>query len=73
MLAAHPETLVHSGRPEKAGRVQAWVVGPGLGEGPGAGVAVSEVLGTDVPVLVDADGLRGLDAAAVRGAAPPPC
>ncbi|MFH8838897.1 NAD(P)H-hydrate dehydratase [Streptomyces sp. NPDC017868] len=71
VLAAHPETLVHSGRPEKAGRVQAWVVGPGLGEGPGAGVAVSEVLATDVPVLVDADGLRGLDASAVRGRGAP--
>ncbi|MEU5215573.1 NAD(P)H-hydrate dehydratase [Streptomyces sp. NPDC020807] len=66
VLAAHPETLVHSGRPEQAGRVQAWVVGPGLGEGPGAGVAVDEVLASDVPVLVDADGLRGLDPEAVR-------
>ncbi|CAM5310562.1 NAD(P)H-hydrate dehydratase [Streptomyces narbonensis] len=63
VLARHPETLVHSGRPEKAGRVQAWVVGPGLGEGPGPVVAVAEVLASDVPVLVDADGLRGLDPA----------
>ncbi|MFB7592766.1 NAD(P)H-hydrate dehydratase [Streptomyces sp. NPDC056169] len=66
VLARHPETLVHSGRPEMAGRVQAWVVGPGLGEGPGPGVAVAEVLASDVPVLVDADGLRGLDPAVVR-------
>jgi hydroxyethylthiazole kinase-like uncharacterized protein yjeF len=46
--------------------VQAWVVGPGLGDGPGAGAAVAEVLDSGVPVLVDADGLRGLDPAAVR-------
>ncbi|WP_309053860.1 NAD(P)H-hydrate dehydratase [Streptomyces sp.] len=66
VIAAHPETLVHAGPPEKAGRVQAWVVGPGLGDGPGAAAAVAEVLDSDVPVLVDADGLRGLDRAAVR-------
>lgn len=41
-----------------AGRVQAWVVGPGLGEDRGAEVA--EVLASGLPVLVDADGLRFL-------------
>ncbi|MFC9729144.1 NAD(P)H-hydrate dehydratase [Streptomyces roseolus] len=66
VIAAHPETLVHAGPPEKAGRVQAWVVGPGLGDGPGAEVAVAEVLASAVPVLVDADGLRALDPDAVR-------
>ncbi|MFE0734101.1 NAD(P)H-hydrate dehydratase [Streptomyces sp. NPDC058855] len=71
VIAAHPETLVHAGPPEKAGRVQAWVVGPGLGDGPGAGTAVAEVLGSGVPVLVDADGLRGLDPAAVRARTAP--
>ncbi|MGA5167042.1 MULTISPECIES: bifunctional ADP-dependent NAD(P)H-hydrate dehydratase/NAD(P)H-hydrate epimerase [Streptomyces] len=62
VLARHPETLVHAGPPAKAGRVQAWVIGPGLGDTPG----VDDVLGSDVPVLVDADGLRHLDPAAVR-------
>ncbi|MEU8960973.1 NAD(P)H-hydrate dehydratase, partial [Streptomyces sp. NPDC048491] len=62
VIARFPETLVSDGSPDKAGRVQAWVVGPGLGEGPG----VAEVLASDVPVLVDADGLRGLDPDAVR-------
>ncbi|KOX22848.1 MULTISPECIES: NAD(P)H-hydrate dehydratase [unclassified Streptomyces] len=71
VLAAHPETLVHTGPPRKAGRVQAWVVGPGLGEEPGAREAVADVLASDVPVLVDADGLRGLDPAAVRGRGAP--
>ncbi len=40
-----------------AGRVQAWVVGPGLGTGPIAAAAVQAVLDQDVPVLVDADAL----------------
>ncbi|MEV3992116.1 NAD(P)H-hydrate dehydratase [Streptomyces sp. NPDC049837] len=62
VLARHPETLVHAGPPGKAGRVQAWVIGPGLGDTPG----VADVLGSDVPVLVDADGLRNLDPSVVR-------
>ncbi|MFD0025303.1 NAD(P)H-hydrate dehydratase [Streptomyces sp. NPDC058382] len=66
VIARHPETLVHAGPPSKAGRVQAWVVGPGLGDGTDAVEAVSDVLAADVPVLVDADGLRLLDAAVVR-------
>ncbi|HEX4015380.1 MAG TPA: NAD(P)H-hydrate dehydratase [Frankiaceae bacterium] len=40
-----------------AGRVQAWVVGPGLGTDDAAAAVVEAVLGSDVPVLVDADGL----------------
>ncbi|MFD7339223.1 NAD(P)H-hydrate dehydratase [Streptomyces violascens] len=75
VIARFPETLVSDGSPAKAGRVQAWVVGPGLGLGApllersrelGEGPGVDEVLGSDVPVLVDADGLRGLDPDAVR-------
>ncbi|MFD9630237.1 NAD(P)H-hydrate dehydratase [Streptomyces violascens] len=76
VIARFPETLVSDGSPAKAGRVQAWVVGPGLGLGSpllersrelGEGPGVDEVLGSDVPVLVDADALRGLDPDAVRG------
>ncbi|MDX2559905.1 NAD(P)H-hydrate dehydratase [Streptomyces sp. TX20-6-3] len=67
VIAAHPETLVHPGPPDRAGRVQAWVVGPGLGDEPG----VAEVLASDVPVLVDADGLRGLDPSLVRARSAP--
>ena len=40
-----------------AGRVQAWVVGPGLGTDEVAAAAVEAVLAQDVPVLVDADAL----------------
>ncbi|WP_435974521.1 NAD(P)H-hydrate dehydratase [Streptomyces sp. Qhu_M48] len=67
VIARHPETLVHAGPPDRAGRVQAWVVGPGLGDEPG----VAEVLASEVPVLVDADGLRGLDPALVRARSAP--
>ncbi|MEU8705259.1 NAD(P)H-hydrate dehydratase [Streptomyces sp. NPDC048565] len=66
VIARFPETLVHPGPPSKAGRVQAWVVGPGLGDGTQAASAVSDALAADVPVLVDADGLRLMDAGAVR-------
>jgi ADP-dependent NAD(P)H-hydrate dehydratase / NAD(P)H-hydrate epimerase len=47
---------------EMAGRVQAWVAGPGMGTGDDAAGLLAEVLGTDVPVLVDADGLTILAA-----------
>ncbi|MFJ6719465.1 MULTISPECIES: NAD(P)H-hydrate dehydratase [unclassified Streptomyces] len=60
VLARYPETLI--GR----GRVQAWVVGPGLGD-----ERVPEVLADPVPVLVDADGLRGLDPGALRARTAP--
>ncbi|MEU9484389.1 NAD(P)H-hydrate dehydratase [Streptomyces decoyicus] len=57
VLARFPETLVHPGPPDKAGRVQAWVIGPGIGE---ESDALEDVLASEVPVLVDADGLRFL-------------
>jgi hydroxyethylthiazole kinase-like uncharacterized protein yjeF len=37
--------------------VQAWVVGPGTGTGDAARSVLEEVLATDLPVVVDADGL----------------
>jgi hydroxyethylthiazole kinase-like uncharacterized protein yjeF len=55
--AAWPEVIVTEGRPAEAGRVQAWVVGPGMGTDDDARSVLAEVLGTDLPVLVDADGL----------------
>jgi hydroxyethylthiazole kinase-like uncharacterized protein yjeF len=39
------------------GRVQAWVAGPGMGTGQDAVARLAAVLGTDLPALVDADGL----------------
>lgn len=58
VIAHFPETLVSSGPVGRAGRVQAWVVGPGIGDSGAGARAVADVLATDVPVLVDADGLR---------------
>ncbi|HVA61218.1 MAG TPA: NAD(P)H-hydrate dehydratase [Mycobacteriales bacterium] len=46
----------------EAGRVQAWVIGPGLGTGDGARSVLKAVLSTDLPVLVDADALNLLAA-----------
>jgi ADP-dependent NAD(P)H-hydrate dehydratase / NAD(P)H-hydrate epimerase len=42
---------------ETAGRVQAWVAGPGMGADEAARDRLAAVLGTELPVLVDADGL----------------
>lgn len=71
VLARHPETLVSDGPPHRAGRVQAWVVGPGLGTDAGAHETVDDVLRSDVPVLVDADGLRLLDPERLRARSAP--
>ncbi len=58
--AAWPEAIVTAGRPADAGRVQAWVVGPGMGTDDDARSVLAEVLATDLPVVVDADGLTML-------------
>ncbi|WP_326688546.1 NAD(P)H-hydrate dehydratase [Streptomyces sp. NBC_01795] len=71
VIARFPETLVSAGPPRRAGRVQAWAAGSGLGDEPAARQAVAEVIGSDVPVLVDADGLRLMDLAAVRARTAP--
>ena len=51
-----PEVVAVPGARD-AGRVQAWVVGPGLGTGEAAFAALAYALDTDLPVVVDADGL----------------
>jgi hydroxyethylthiazole kinase-like uncharacterized protein yjeF len=67
--AAWPEAIVTDGWPADAGRVQAWVVGPGMGTDDDARDRLAQVLATDVPVLVDADGLTLLaeNPALIRG------
>jgi ADP-dependent NAD(P)H-hydrate dehydratase / NAD(P)H-hydrate epimerase len=72
---AHPAELVRQRWPEvvvtevhrgdgaavlDAGRVQAWVVGSGLGNDSQAGRIIAAVLNADVPVLVDADAVTWL-------------
>lgn len=69
---AHPAEMVRQRWPEAvvtvvaagdgaavldAGRVQAWVVGSGLGTGDDAAALVRSVLAADVPVLLDADAI----------------
>ena len=54
--ARWPEAVVHPDL-DQAGRVQAWVIGPGLGTDDDAARALEHVLGADVPVLVDADAI----------------
>ncbi|MFV8317597.1 NAD(P)H-hydrate dehydratase [Mycobacterium sp. 23] len=61
VLARWPEVIA-SPTPAAAGRVQSWVVGPGLGTDEAGAAALWFALETDLPVLVDADGLTMLAA-----------
>lgn len=56
VVRAHPE-VVATKTLREAGRVQAWVFGPGAGTGDTAAKELKWVLAQEVPVLVDADGL----------------
>ncbi|GLW71322.1 bifunctional NAD(P)H-hydrate repair enzyme [Kitasatospora phosalacinea] len=58
VVRRHPETLVTEDGPARAGKVQAWVVGPGGGAD--AERTLREALDGEVPVLVDADALTEL-------------
>lgn len=64
VVSTHPEVL------QGDGRVQAWVVGSGLGQDEQARRRLEHVLDSDVPVVVDADGLRMLPQKALRRSAP---
>ncbi|MFC3984306.1 NAD(P)H-hydrate dehydratase [Streptosporangium jomthongense] len=59
--ARWPEAVITELKPGQGigevGRVQAWVLGPGLGTGPESLEVVRAVLASEVPVLVDADAL----------------
>jgi len=76
--SAHSDVLAHwpeviaSPTPAAAGRVQSWVVGPGLGTDETGAAAMWFALETNLPVLIDADGLTILaahpDMLASRGA-----
>lgn len=59
--ARWPE-VVATGSVRDAGRVQAWVVGPGLGAGKAGWDTLSNVLGDGVPTCIDADGISLLAA-----------
>ena len=66
VLTVHPDDGETTDRSDKSadwdlvgsvGRVQAWVAGPGMGTDSGAAERLAAILETDLPVLVDADGL----------------
>lgn len=61
-VLAHWPEVIASPTPAAAGRVQSWVVGPGLGTDESGAAALWFALETDLPVLVDADGLTMLAA-----------
>ncbi len=61
VLARWPEVIA-SPTPSTTGRVQAWVVGPGLGTDEPGAAALWFALETSLPVIVDADGLTMLAA-----------
>lgn len=57
--AAHPEVIVATGDgpPTEAGRVQAWAAGPGMGTDDEALAMLTDLLRSNVPLVVDADGI----------------
>lgn len=61
-VVSHWPEVVAAPSPAAAGKVQAWTVGPGLGTGEQAAAALWFALGTDLPVIVDADALTILAA-----------
>ncbi|AZG44953.1 NAD(P)H-hydrate dehydratase [Gordonia insulae] len=56
-VVSHYPEVVAARTLDDVGRVQAWVVGPGAGTDDDALTVLRALLGTDLPVLVDADGL----------------
>jgi hydroxyethylthiazole kinase-like uncharacterized protein yjeF len=61
-VLSHWPEVIAAASPQAAGRVQAWVVGPGLGTDESAAAELSFALATDLPVIVDADALTILAA-----------
>jgi len=61
-VVSHWPEVVIAPSASAAGRVQAWVVGPGLGTDDAALMALTFALNSDLPVIVDADGLTVLAA-----------
>jgi hydroxyethylthiazole kinase-like uncharacterized protein yjeF len=55
--ARHPEVVVHEDARPGELRVQAWTIGSGIGTDEHAEQLLADVLSTDVPVVVDADGI----------------
>ncbi|MEU7631919.1 NAD(P)H-hydrate dehydratase [Nocardia sp. NPDC049220] len=58
----HCPEVIATQRVSEAGRVQSWIVGPGAGTDADARERLAYLLSTDLPVVVDADGLTLLAA-----------
>jgi hydroxyethylthiazole kinase-like uncharacterized protein yjeF len=61
-VVSHWPEVVAAPSVQAAGRVQAWVVGPGIGTDEAGAAALWFALDTDLPVIVDADALTILAA-----------
>lgn len=61
-VVAHWPEVVAASSVHTAGRVQAWAIGPGFGTDEPAVTALTFVLNSDLPVIVDADALTILAA-----------
>jgi hydroxyethylthiazole kinase-like uncharacterized protein yjeF len=61
-VLSHWPEVIAAPSPQASGRVQAWAVGPGLGTDDTGAAALWFALETDLPVIVDADGLTILAA-----------
>ncbi|ANI38455.1 NAD(P)H-hydrate dehydratase [Mycolicibacterium vaccae] len=61
-VVSHWPEVIATADHASTGRVQAWVVGPGLGTDERAAAALVFALESDLPVIVDADGLTILAA-----------
>ncbi len=61
-VVSHWPEVVAAPNPHAAGRVQSWVVGPGLGTDEKGFAALHFALSSDLPVVVDADALTILSA-----------
>ncbi|BBZ26951.1 bifunctional NAD(P)H-hydrate repair enzyme [Mycolicibacterium madagascariense] len=59
-VVSHWPEVIATSSAEDAGRVQAWVVGPGVGTDDAGEGALRFALATDLPVVVDADALTVL-------------
>lgn len=60
VVRVHWPEVVSTGSITDAGRVQSWVVGPGLGTGPASQDVLRQVLAAGVPVCADADAITML-------------
>jgi hydroxyethylthiazole kinase-like uncharacterized protein yjeF len=56
-VVSHWPEVIATASANAAGRVQSWVVGPGLGTDEAGAAALSFALETDLPVIADADAL----------------